>query len=155
MQSSSNFFKPWTHVSKQSLQTLLLIGFLSWTSLLTIETVNVQNSCHPMFNWERKPTELCPPKQKSTDNNTSDRGTIPKDADNNNSGGGTIPKDIEERCTEGCPPPPPKFNTTTISVAAGGVAAAIATIAGAPVFVTVGIMIVVGLMAKSILALAK
>jgi hypothetical protein len=140
MQSSSNFFKPWIYVSKQWLQTFLLIGFLSWTSLLTVETVNVQNSCHPMFNWDQKPTELCPPKRKSTDNDTSDRATITKR--------------IGETCTEGCPPPPP-LNTITISVAAGGVAAAIATIAGAPVFVTVGIMICVGLMAKSVLALVK
>lgn len=144
MQPSSDFVKPWIYVSKQWVQTILLVGFLLWTSILTMETVNVQNSCHPMFEWDRKLAKSCPPMSQ----------TVTKPM---KSASETVTKPVVNRCTEPCPviEPKPKFDTTTVSVAVGGVAAAIATIAGAPVFVTVGILIVVGLMAKSILALAK
>jgi hypothetical protein len=144
MQSSSNFFKPWIYISRQWFQSLLLVGFLLWTSILTIETTNVQNSCHPMFDWDRKLTESCPPISKTV---TKPIKSVSE----------TVTKPVVNRCPEPCPvqDPKPKFDTTTVSVAAAGVAATIATIAGAPVFVTVGIMIVVGLMAKSVLALAK
>lgn len=139
MQSPSNFFKSWTYVSKQWFQALLLVGFLLWTSILTMETINVQNSCHPMFDWDRKLAESCLPISKTVTEPTK-----------------SVSKTVTKRCTEPCPvDPKPIFDPTTVSVAAGGVAAAIATIAGAPIFVTVGIMIVVGLMAKSVLALAK
>lgn len=89
-----------------------------------------------MFDWDRKLAESCPPISKTV----------------------TDPiKSVDDRCTEPCPviDPKPKFDTTTVSIAAGGVAAVIAAIAGAPVFVAVGIMVVVGLVAKSVLALGK
>ncbi len=97
-----------------------------------------------MFDWDRKLAASCPPISKTV--------TEPI-----NSAGEAVTKPVVNRCTEHCPEPDPKpkFDPTAVGVAAGGVAAAIATIAGAPVFVTVGIMIVVGLMAKSVLALAK
>jgi hypothetical protein len=132
MQSSSDFFKPWIYTSKQWFQALLLVGFLLWTSILTVETVNVQNSCHPMFDWDRKLAESCPPIRKIVD------------------------PPIIEPCHDNCKDDHKlKIDPATVGVVVGGVGAVIAAIAGAPVFVTVGIMIFVGLMATSVLALAK
>jgi hypothetical protein len=144
MQSSSNFFKPWIYVSKQWFQALLLVGFLLWTSILIIETVNVQNSCHPMFDWDRKLTQSCPPITKTVTKSiksVSERVTQP----------------FVNRCPEHCPEPDPKpkIDPVTVGVVVGGVGAVVAAIAGAPVFVTVGIMIFVGLAATSILTSAK
>lgn len=136
MQSSSNFFKPWIHNSKQWFQALLLVSFLLWTSILTVETVNVQNSCHPMFDWDRKLVESCPPV------------SIPVDK--------PVIKPIVEKCHDNCNDDPKlKIDPATVGVVIGGVGAVIAAIAGAPVLVTVGIMIFVGLMATSVLALAQ
>jgi hypothetical protein len=140
MQSSSNFSKPWIYTSKQWFQALLIVGFLLWTSILTIETVNVQNSCHPMFDWDRKLAESCPPISKPVDN------PVHK----------SVTKPIVEQCHDNCNDDPElKIDPATVGVVVGGVGAVIAAIAGAPVFVTVGIMIFVGIVATSVLALAK
>ena len=61
MQPPANFLKPWIYLSKQRFQALLIVGFLLWSSLLIIETVNVQYSCTPMINWDRKLLDRCPP----------------------------------------------------------------------------------------------
>jgi hypothetical protein len=131
MQSSSNFFKPWIHTSKQWFQVLLVVGFLLWTSILTVETVNVQNSCHPMFNWDRKLAESCTPVSRPVD------------------------KPLE-KCHEHCTDNPQlKFDPMIVGVAIGAAGATIAAIAGAPIFVTAGILIFVGIIATSVLSLAR
>ncbi len=61
MQPPANFLKPWIYLSKQRFSALLIVGFLLWSSLLIIETVNVQYSCTPMINWDRKLRDRCPP----------------------------------------------------------------------------------------------
>jgi hypothetical protein len=131
MQSLSNFSKPWIYTSKQWFQVLLLVGFLLWTPILTIETVHVQNSCHPMLDWDRKLAESCPPISKSVDK-------------------------LIAKCYEHCPDNPQlKFDPMTVGVAIGAVGATISAIAGAPIFVTAGIMIFVGIIATSVLSLAR
>lgn len=143
MQSTSNSPKSWIDLSKQQIQALLLIVFLRWTSLLIAETVNVQNSCTPMINWDRQLATSCSQNQKKK----------PKTESSKESQHASKLKRKTEAKTKSTKST--QFDSSTIGIVSGGVAAAIATIAGAPVFVTVGIMIVVGLMVKSVLTLAK
>lgn len=45
-------------------QAILLIIFLIWTPLLIAETLDVQQSCHPMIDWDHPVREECvPPSQ--------------------------------------------------------------------------------------------
>lgn len=97
-----------------------------------------------MFDWDRKLAESCQPISKTV--TESIKSVIE-----------TVTPPVVNGCVEPCPViiSKSKFDSTAVGVAAGGVAAVIAAIAGAPVFVTVGVMIFVGFMAKSVLALAK
>lgn len=40
-------------------QAILLIIFLIWTPLLIAETLDVQESCHPMIDWDHPVSEKC------------------------------------------------------------------------------------------------
>lgn len=136
MQPPANFLKPWIYLSKQRFQALLIVGFLLWSSLLIIETVNVQHSCTPMINGDRKLPDVCsppPPRRCDTDPDCLVPPPRPKSA---------LERFLEQHPAE-----------AMIMVAAVG--AGIAAIAGAPILVIVGVGIGIFGMATKALTLAK
>ena len=128
MQPPANFLKPWIYLLKQRFQALLIVGFLLWSSLLIIETVNVQHSCTPMINGDRKLPDVCSPPPP--------RRVPPPPAKP------ALQKFLEQHPTE-----------AMIMVAAVG--AGIAAIAGAPILVIVGVGIGIFGMATKALTLAN
>jgi hypothetical protein len=64
METIAKFYQPWLEKWRSHrFQAILLICFLLWTPLLVAETLQVQNSCHPMINWSKELPPECQSKQ--------------------------------------------------------------------------------------------
>ena len=148
MQPPANFLKPWIYLSKQRFQALLIVGFLLWSSLLIIETVNVQYSCTPMINWDRKLLDRCPPLSHDNGKGSHSKGggngvgTTSHSRGGGNgvgttshgkgggNGTGTTSQGIQKLIAQ---------HTVEAIITVAGVGAGIAAIAGAPILVIVGV----------------
>lgn len=64
MEVIRNFYQPWLEKwsnewRNHRFQAILLICFSIWTPVLVAETLQVQNSCHPMIHWSRELSPEC------------------------------------------------------------------------------------------------
>ena len=148
MHPPANFLKPWIYLSKQRFSALLIVGFLLWSSLLIIETVNVQYSCTPMINWDRKLLNRCPPLPHDDETTFHIKGggngtgtTSHRKGGGNGAGTtshikgggngtGTTSQGIQKLIAQ---------HTVEAIITVAGVGAGIAAIAGAPILVIVGV----------------
>ena len=165
MQPPANFLKPWIYLSKQRFQALLIVGFLLWSSLLIIETVNVQYSCTPMINWDRKLLDRCPPLSHDNGKGSHSKGggngvgTTSHSKGGGNgvgttshgkgggNGTGTTSQGIQKLIAQ---------HTVEAIITVAGVGAGIAAISGAPILVIVGVGIgIFSLATKYALTLAN
>ena len=62
MQILTNFPSLIDRWLRYQFQTILVVCFLLWTSLLVIETLQIQHSCHPMIHWSGTLPVECQPK---------------------------------------------------------------------------------------------
>jgi hypothetical protein len=60
IQQSAQPFKSWMRqIQKIQIKTIILICIIVWTPFLTIATLQVQYSCHPMIVWTVKIPASC------------------------------------------------------------------------------------------------
>lgn len=135
MQPPANFLKPWIYLSKQRFSAILIVGFLLWSSLLIIETVNVQYSCTPMINWDRKLLDRCPPLSHDNGKGSHSKGGgngvgTTSHSKGGGNGTGTTSQGIQKLIAQ---------HTVEAIITVAGVGAGIAAIAGAPILVIVGV----------------
>ncbi len=64
MEVITKFYQPWLEKWRNHrFQAILLICFFLWTPLLVVETLQVQNSCHPMIDGSKELPPECQSKQ--------------------------------------------------------------------------------------------
>jgi hypothetical protein len=131
-------------LSQRCLQLILLGCFLIWTSLLVMETLQVQHSCYPMIHWVGEFSSECRSKYKSQP--VESQYATPTIPQPKNSYSSPV---LGERVQPG--------NSSSSADIAGGLAgmtgAAGAAIAGAPVAVVVGVGIVLWFFIRSAMKL--
>jgi hypothetical protein len=118
---------PWLSSIEHRLRLLLpILLIVSFTLVLTVHTLHLQHSCHPLLKWTDVTTEQCP----------SPLPTPPP------------PPPVID-------PPSPDLSPDLVSIAVGAVAATGLAIAGAPVAVVMGAGFVVWLIARSLISIGQ
>ena len=153
MEVITKFYQPWLEKWRNHrFQAILLICFFLWTPLLVVETLQVQNSCHPMIDWSKELPPECQSKQPKqlkvvnkpviTETKVSSPAKKP---------------DWVQKPSEKTPPPgeeqPNKPNPDITGASIGIAFATGAAIANAPLVVTVGIGIALWLALRTALSL--
>lgn len=134
MEVITNFYQPWLEKWRSHrFQAILLICFFLWTPLLVAETLQVQNSCHPMINWSNDLPPECQSKQPKQLKEEQPNKPIQE----------SLIKEIEESAKQH-----PDITGATIGI----VFATGAAIANAPLVVTVGIGIALWLAIRTALS---
>jgi len=137
MEVIRKFYQPWLEKwINHRFQAILLICFLLWTPILVAETLQVQNSCHPMINWSNNSRPEC---GRNDGNNGSRK-------ESNNGGQNDVNK-IEELLDSIKQHP----DLTGVTIGIGF--ATVATIANAPLVVAAGISIALWLAIRTALSL--
>ena len=127
---------------KQRLQQfctiLLLIGC---TSLLTVHTLDLQHSCHPLLEWSEISSQQCPSSED------------PKPDRSDKDGGSKDQTDDKKVVYKSDKREPGKFKNELGSIAIGSVTVAGLAIAGAPVAIVAGVGFVVWIAARTLISI--
>lgn len=146
MEVITKSYQPWLEKWRNHrFQAILLICFFLWTPLLVLETLQVQNSCHPMINWSNELPPECQSKQLKLNKPVIAEKSPHQGEEQPNKPIQESLKEIEESAKQH-----PDITGATIGIAVGATAAAIAN---APLVVTVGIGIALWLAIRTALAL--
>ena len=141
MEVITKFYQPWLEKWRNHrFQAILLICFFLWTPLLVVETLQVQNSCHPMINRSKGLPPECQSKQPKQ---LSEKTPPPREEQPNKPIQESLKK-IEESAKQH-----PDITGASIGIAFATGAA----IANAPLVVTVGIGIALWLAIRTALSL--
>ncbi|MBD2413485.1 hypothetical protein FACHB389_30290 [Nostoc calcicola FACHB-389] len=170
MQILTNFPSLIDRWLRYKFQTILVVCFLLWTSLLVIETLQIQHSCHPMIHWSGTLPKECQPKLLQFNSSSSkkpetrrDRSQEQKQIAKSDRSPSPKPSPTPQPHTPSISPPPKlperedvlkivkEHPDITGGVIGIGVASLVAVIGGVPLAVAVGIGAAVWLAIKTVL----